>query len=341
MSAGPPPGFSIVVPTRDRPEPLQRCLAALAALDFPKGDFEVVLVDDGSAVSQEPVASRARGALPLTFVRQARGGPAAARNTGALHARGSVLVFTDDDCAPEPGWLGAIARAVASRPGAMVGGPVVNGLGDDRFAAASQMLIAHLYDTYADGHPSRFFCTNNLAVGAGEFRELGGFDTSFPQPAAEDRELCERWLGRGHPMVFEPAAVVRHFHAMDFAGFLRQHFRYGAGAHRLSQIRRRRGDGGLRIEPPSFYTRMLRRPFQAGAPGQRWQMSALLAVSQIAGAAGFAWAKLRGGPVRLPAALPAPPPTPDGHRPRDPLAKECGSRGPGHSGGGRPGGRAG
>ena len=42
------PFFSVIVPTRDRPDRLVRCLRALAQLDYPGDAFEVVVVDDGS-----------------------------------------------------------------------------------------------------------------------------------------------------------------------------------------------------------------------------------------------------------------------------------------------------
>src|SRR2546429_8449747 len=45
----------------------------------------------------------------------------AARNTGAAQARGQFLVFTDEDCAPVPNWLRALAARLA--PGRAIGGP--------------------------------------------------------------------------------------------------------------------------------------------------------------------------------------------------------------------------
>ena len=51
-------------------------------------------------------------------------GSYAARNFGAARARGALLVFTDADCAPEPGWLAALAAAAAAQPGRLLAGPV-------------------------------------------------------------------------------------------------------------------------------------------------------------------------------------------------------------------------
>jgi len=294
------PAFSVVVPTRDRPERLAQCLEAIAALHAPREGFEVIVVDDGGTKSLASVIAPVRETLRLTFVRQRNRGPAGARNAGAAQASGPVLVFTDDDCEPEPNWLVALEAALVTRAGSMVGGKIVNGLEDDLCARASQRLISYLYDYYGAAHPSRFFCSNNLAVPADRFRALGGFETSFRRPAAEDRDFCDRWLRRGYPMHYEPRAVVRHFHAMRLGGFLRQHFRYGEGAFQLSQLRRRRGSGPLRIEPTPFYTGLLRSPFDTSERRWRLGIAVLLAASQLAGAAGFFWAKSRAASARAP-----------------------------------------
>lgn len=293
MNPAGPPAFSVVVPTRDRPERLARCLTAIAALRSPRGRFEVVVVDDGSAHSLESVVVPFRHAVRLTFVRQENRGPAGARNTGAERAKGRVLAFTDDDCQPEPSWLLAIEAALATRTGSLVGGRIINGLDDDPYATASQCLVSHLYDYYGGAHPSRFFCSNNLALPRERFHILGGFETSFRRPAAEDRDLCDRWLRQGYPMHYEAGAVVRHFHAMTLGGFFRQHFRYGEGAFQLHELRLRRSGKPLRIEPPAFYTALLKRPFRVEQGPGRLSIAALLAGSQVASGAGFFWARHR------------------------------------------------
>lgn len=285
--------YSIVVPTRDRPKQLGRCLQAIAALDFPRDRFEVVVVDDGSAFSPEDKVGRFRGEIKLTLVHQENLGPAGARNTGAAHATGDSLVFTDDDCEPEPRWLSAIDAAFRSHDRAMVGGRIVNRLRDNPFSAASQQLVSFLYEYYGETHPSRFFCTNNLAVDARSFCALGGFETTFRRPAAEDRDFCERWSEEGYKMIYEPKAVVHHTHNMRLGGFLRQHLRYGEGAFQLNQLRKRRGKRGLRLEPLAFYLELLQTPFTAGQSRHPYQEQGLLALSQLAGVVGFGRAACR------------------------------------------------
>ena len=196
------PFFSVVVPTFQRPEGLARCLEALAAQEFPRDRFEVVVVDDGSAEPPRSVVARFARMLDVRLIEQRNSGPAAARNAGAAAARGDYLAFTDDDCRPDPHWLRALDDVVARHPGCAVGGRVENALADGLYSTASQLLIDFLYEYYNGREGvSRFFITSNLAFPTNAFRALGGFDVSFPLAAAEDRDGCDRWREAGQTMV--------------------------------------------------------------------------------------------------------------------------------------------
>jgi glycosyltransferase involved in cell wall biosynthesis len=281
------PLFTVVVPTRDRPRPLEGCLAALAALDFP-GGHEVLVVDDGS---REPV--RIPAGAQTRVVRLDGRGPAAARNAGAAAARGRWLAFLDDDCRPRPDWLSALQAHLEKEPQALVGGRTVNVLVDNPWSAASQLLVDWLYTWYgARGGGGRFFTTSNLAVATVEFRHLGGFDESFPHPGGEDRDLCERWAARGLPFDYAPEAIVDHAHPLGPRSFWRQHVAYGQGARLLHRRRAERGVAS-RIEPPAFYLGMLRHPF-ARRVARPLRQAALLTLAQIANVAGYLSARSRG-----------------------------------------------
>ncbi|HUP20823.1 MAG TPA: glycosyltransferase [Gemmatimonadota bacterium] len=293
------PLVSVVVPTRDRPRFLARCLDALAAQRPPGGPFEVVVVDDRSRDPVEPALAAVGDRLDVRTVRGDGAGPAAARNAGAAAARGALLAFTDDDCAPRPGWLAALARAAALRPGAGAGGPAVNVLEEHLCSTASQMLIDHLCERFNEPlGPGRFFTTSSLALPAAAFHEIGGFVAGFGPPGGEDRELCDRWLRSGRPIVWAPDAVVDHAHPLNLAGFWHQHARYGRGARLFHRARLEDGAGRPPVLPPSFYAGLLARPFRTRAR-RPVRLAALLALSQVANAAGFFRAP--GGPPRPPA----------------------------------------
>ena len=284
------PNFSIVIPTYNRPEQLVFCLQACARLDYPCDRFEVIVVDDGGVTPLDEIVTRFHGMLTLRLLRQENTGPAAARNRGASEARGEFLAFTDDDCAPAPNWLRALSTQIVASPDCAVGGQTRNALTHNLYSTASQLLISYLLSYYnAVPHAARFFPSSNLAFPTKQFRAVKGFDVTYLRAAAEDRELCDRWLNHGYRMIYAAEAVVYHAHALTFRTFLRQHFHYGRGAFCFNQVRARRGQHRVKVEPPAFYFNMLRYPFVSAQGVKAPLLTLLFVVTQVANAVGFLW----------------------------------------------------
>ena len=288
------PIFSIIVPTYQRLDRLPVSLEALAQLDYPRDRFEVLVVDDGSQALPEMVVAPFRDQLDISLLTQSHGGPAKARNTGAAHAKGDFLAFTDDDCAPTPDWLRILALRFAATPDSAVGGQTLNALPDNSFSAASQILIDYLYRYYnADPNCASFFASNNLALPADRFRTIGGFDRTFPLAAGEDRELCDRWRRHGYQMIYAPDAIVYHVHALTFRSFWKQHFNYGRGAFRFHKTRARGSQRPVVLETKAFYLGIFRYPFLQTRGRRALQLAMLLAMSQGATATGMLWERGR------------------------------------------------
>ena len=289
------PFISIVIPTYNRPEELAVCLRACSRLDYPHDRFEVIVVDDGGVTPLDEVANQFRVLLTLRLLRQENAGPATARNRGAVEATGEFLVFTDDDCAPAPDWLTTLAAEFAASPDCAVGGETANALPQNLYSTTSQLLVSYLL-TYYRGAPERgqFFPSSNLAFPTKRFRDVGGFDVSFPRSAGEDRELCDRWQHRGHRMTHAPEAVVYHSHHLTVKTFLRQHFHYGCGAFYYHLLRARQRQQPMKVEPPAFYVNMLTYPFEKIPFGKAIQVVPLLIAAQAINAVGFFWERARG-----------------------------------------------
>jgi len=277
--------ITVVVPTRDRPDALAACLAALARQTL--ADHEVVVVDDGS-VDADAVAAVVAGAPHARCVRDRGTGPAAARNLGASVATAPIVCFTDDDCRPTAGWLEAIVAAIDGGAAA-VAGPTRNGRPHDVAATASQTITNHLAEASFDPatHTVGFAPTSNVACRADVHRAYP-FDASYPLAAGEDREWCTRLAAHGVGLVFVPAAVVEHFQDLSLPSFWRQQVRYGRGARRWHAEQAR----GERLQPLRFYTGLLRRAF-----GEGIRTGVLVIVAQVATAVGVAqetWSSKRG-----------------------------------------------
>jgi GT2 family glycosyltransferase len=286
-SADPP--FTVIVPTRGRPEQLRRCLAALLALEPAGGETELIVVDDDPGGSAAPVLPADRNRI--TYIRSQGRGPAVARNLGALGAHGEVLAFTDDDCEPAPGWLRELAATLAASGAEGAAGRTVNGAAG-ACSEASQLVVSALRRTARHAGGPAFVASNNVCFRREPFLELGGFDESFPLAAAEDRDLCERWIEAGHRFADSPRAVVVHRHRLSLPGFWRQHFRYGQGAFDFHELRRRRGRKPLGLQP-EFYRALGREVREANGEIGRARLAGLAAISQAANASGYAAALIR------------------------------------------------
>lgn len=90
------PRVSVIIVSRDRPEELALCLAALRQIDYP--DFEVVVVANASS-------TKGIGTQPVKLVPFEEPNISAARNMGIAHAAGDIVAFIDDDAVPVPAWL--------------------------------------------------------------------------------------------------------------------------------------------------------------------------------------------------------------------------------------------
>ncbi|MFN2539105.1 MAG: glycosyltransferase family 2 protein [Mycobacteriales bacterium] len=189
------PAATVCVSTYNRAERLERLLRSLASQDF--SDFEVVVYDDASSDSTRAVLASWEDRLPLTVLGgETNSGPAAGRNAAWRVARAPLVLFTDDDCVPEPGWVRAhveaagpvtVGRTVPAPD--QVGGP---------FSRTLSVESADLFHTCNTGYPRDLL------------GRLGGFDERFRHAAGEDTELGLRALEAGASAVFLPDAIVRH-----------------------------------------------------------------------------------------------------------------------------------
>ena len=229
------PEVSVIVPARDAVATLGRTLAALRHQRF-AGDFEVIVVDNGSL---DATASLAKAALarPRVLERPRGEGPAAARNAGVALARAAILAFTDADCEPSPGWLAAGVRALERAD--IVQGAVAPPPGADLgpFDRTVWVAGASLYETAS------------LFVRRDWWERVGGFQELTPgagkgAPFGEDAWFGWRVRRAGGRAAFCAEARVHHaVFERDACGFIterRRFARFPALAARIPELRRER-----------------------------------------------------------------------------------------------------
>ncbi len=108
------PAISIVIPTYNHREELERCLASIAAQTFQ--DVEVIIVDDGSTDGTEKLNFRWEVQLPRVIRHPINRGAPAARNTGLAQAKGEYILFCDADVTMQPNMLARMVETLVAHP---------------------------------------------------------------------------------------------------------------------------------------------------------------------------------------------------------------------------------
>jgi len=214
--------ISVIVPAYNAEDTLGACLEALLDQTIAKSEYEVIVVDDGSTDRTQEVASN----YGVRLLSQPNQGPGAARNLGAHHARGDILLFTDADCVPARDWIERIVAPLADPEIAGVKGV---------YRTQQRSLVARFVqleyeDKYRRMQRQRyidFVDTYSAAYRRSVFEANGGFDPAFPRASGEDVEFSYRLSRRGYKLVFAPDAVVYHRHVDSIAGYFRRKFYVG------------------------------------------------------------------------------------------------------------------
>lgn len=212
--------FSVIIPTFNRAALLGDALQSVFAQRF--SDFEVIVVDDGSRDDTETVLARYGGRL--TVVRQANGGPGAARNAGAAVANGRYLAFLDSDDLWFPWTLDVYASVVigmAAAPAFIAGKPAVFRNAPELKTVTEEPIQTMTFaDYYASSDEWRWYSASSFVVRADAFRQVGGFAPVWIN--GEDADLAMRLGTAGG---FVQVAAPATFGYRDHPGSLVSHTR--------------------------------------------------------------------------------------------------------------------
>lgn len=222
------PRIAVVVSTRDRPERLERSLAALSASIAP-GD-EVVVVDSASADDR---TRRVAEGLGLRAVRCERPGLSRARNAGVAVCDAPIIAFTDDDCIVDASWIEHVRAVLAEDPAlGFVTGRVLA-------AEAGRVQLSTLdrgeprrfeqgANPFGFGHGANMAMRRSALDAAGPFdEELGA---GAPLRAGEDKDMFWRILRAGWVGAYVPELVVTHDQWRRGREAYRVRYGYGVGA---------------------------------------------------------------------------------------------------------------
>ena len=196
------PLVSVIIPTYNDWDRLNKCLLSLSNQTYPHKRFEVIIINNNPL---DYIPDEIKKYNYSIFTESAVGSYAA-RNTGISFSKGDILAFTDSDCIPDTFW---IERAINKF-----------NEGCERIAGHIDIIpmnvnpnIAELYDM-TFGFDQQISAMNGLSVTANMFArkslfdEYGKFNSSLF--SGGDTEWSRRVYSKGVSINYGPEVIVRH-----------------------------------------------------------------------------------------------------------------------------------
>ncbi|HJU04285.1 MAG TPA: glycosyltransferase [Nitrospiraceae bacterium] len=234
------PSATVAVCTRDRPEDLQRCLEAL--LRLPDDGQELMVIDNCPATEDTRRLVERYGGV--RYVRENTPGASAARNRALREARHEIVAFSDDDAAPDPGWLRALLRNFHD--------PLVFCVTGLTMPLELETEAQEWFESHSpfgrgfkrfmlDGgdsnplHVARAGTSANMALRKTVREHVGFFDEALGpgtrSRTGEDFDMFLRILTSGYRIVYDPAALSWHRHRRTWQELRTTLRGYGVGVY--------------------------------------------------------------------------------------------------------------
>ncbi len=244
--------YSIIVPVYNRPDEVDELLESLSNQTLK--DFEVVIVEDGSAKPCKDVCDKYAGILSLHYYAKENSGPGQSRNYGAERAQGDYVIILDSDVVLPTGYLQAIDDELRQNPSEAFGGPDA---AHDSFTPVQKAISYSMTSFFTTGgirggkakldkfYPRSF----NMGIRRDVYLKLGGFSK---MRFGEDIDFSYRIVEAGYKPQLFPEAWVWHKRRTDFRKFFRQV--YNSGIARINLEKRHPGTMKLVHLLPTVFT---------------------------------------------------------------------------------------
>jgi len=220
---------SVIIPVYNGEKCIKSLLDSLISLDYPKDNYEIIVVDNHSTDRTKEIVNHYSVRLLEENVIQSS---YAARNKGIENAKNEILAFIDSDCIATKEWLKEGVKPIIEDKADLVGGKV-------EFYFSKRKTAAELYDSITnmqikDNINKRGVAkTANLFAKAEIFSKIGLFPDNVK--SGGDVQWTYKATRNGFSLIYAPKAVVKH-PARSLGGLLIKQYRVGKGMmHTLIQ----------------------------------------------------------------------------------------------------------
>ncbi|MBR4275372.1 MAG: glycosyltransferase [Prevotella sp.] len=234
------PKYSIIVPVYNRPDEVDELLDSLTRQAY--ADFEVIIVEDGSALPCKDVCDKYASKLPLRYFVKENSGPGQSRNYGAERATGDYLIILDSDVVLPDGYLQAVEEELTLHGTCdAFGGADAS---HPSFTPVQKAISYAMTSFFTTGgirggkkKLDRFYPRSyNMGIRREVYAELGGFSK---MRFGEDIDFSYRIVEAGYKCRLFPEAWVWHKRRTDLKKFFRQV--YNSGIARINLEKRHPG----------------------------------------------------------------------------------------------------
>lgn len=199
------PTVSVVIPVYNAAGHLRSCLDHLSKSTCK--DYECIVVDDGSTDDSAATARRWGAKVVNTGGRR---GPAHARNLGARHAAGDIILFIDSDVLVHEDTLARVVSDFSTDSEL----DAVMGSYDDEPGASDFLSqyrnLMHCFVHQTGQRKASTFWSGCGAIRRPVFLEQNGFDETYGRPEIEDIELGYRLSRAGRKLILDRHLLVKH-----------------------------------------------------------------------------------------------------------------------------------
>lgn len=244
--------YSVIIPVFNRPDEVDELLESLTGQT--EKDFDVVVVEDGSANPCEEVCRKYADRLSIHYFAKDNSGPGPSRNYGVERAEGDYVLILDSDCVLPPGYMEAVSKELESDPCDASGGP---DRAHESFTQVQKAISYSMTSFFTTGgirggkkkmdkfYPRSF----NMGVKRSVYNALGGFSR---MRFGEDIDFSIRIFKGGYECRLFPDAWVWHKRRTDMDKFFRQVF--NSGIARINLMKRHPGSLKLVHLLPAAFT---------------------------------------------------------------------------------------
>ncbi|MDD4893795.1 MAG: glycosyltransferase [Candidatus Omnitrophica bacterium] len=217
------PHLSIVIPVYNAQRYIKRCIDSVLKQSLPSDQYDVIVVNDGSS---DDTGTILKGyGNKICVISQLRKGPAVARNLGARHGRGKVLLFTDADCIADVNWARNMLVPFSNANADIVQG-VYRTNQKQMVARFAQIEIEQRYYRMEVKQCIDMIGTYSAAFRKEIFERFKGFNETFPMASGEDLEFIWRIRNQSKDVkiVLNRDAYVFHTHPATFRAYWQQKY---------------------------------------------------------------------------------------------------------------------